>query len=58
MKRFLLAKGAKTTIKYLKKLNYKIFVVTNQSGIARNFFKYRDVVKLHKSINAKRKTVK
>ena len=54
-KDFYWQKGAKTTIKYLKKLNYKIFVVTNQSGIARNFFKYRDVVKLHKSINAKLK---
>ena len=53
-KDFYWQKGAKTTIKYLK-INYKIFVVTNQSGIARNFFKYRDVVKLHKSINAKLK---
>ena len=50
-KDFYWQKGAKKTIKYLKNLDYKIYVITNQSGIARNFFKYNDVVKLHKSIN-------
>ena len=45
MKRFLLAKGAKTTVKYLKKLNYKIFVVTNQSSVIEISLN-KDVVKL------------
>lgn len=56
-KDFYWEKGAKKTIKYLKKLNFKIFVITNQSGIARNFFKYSDVLKLHKSINLKLKKI-
>ena len=42
--------GAKKTIKYLKSLNYKVIVVTNQSGVARNYFSYQNVVNLHKSI--------
>ena len=49
--------GAKKTIKYLKNLDYKIYVITNQSGVARNFFKYTDVLKLHKSINLKLKKI-
>ncbi len=41
-------KGAKKAIKYLNQNNYKVIVVTNQSGIARKYFSYKDVVKLHK----------
>jgi D-glycero-D-manno-heptose 1,7-bisphosphate phosphatase len=44
--------GAKKTIKYLKSLNYKVIVVTNQSGIARNYFSYQNVLDLHKSIQS------
>ena len=43
--------GAKKTIKYLKENEYKVVVVSNQSGISRGYFKYRDVIKLHKFMN-------
>jgi len=39
--------GAKKTIKFLKKNNFKVVIVTNQSGIARGFFSIKDVYKLH-----------
>lgn len=52
--------GAKRTIKLLKEKNFKVVVVTNQSGVARGYFKIKDVEKLHlfmqkklKEINAK-----
>ena len=35
---------------HFNKLDYKIIIVTNQSGIARGYFKYRDVCKLHKHL--------
>lgn len=49
--------GAKKTIKFLKKNNYKVIVVTNQSGVARGYFKYSDVLKLHKYINFELKKI-
>tara|TARA_B100000902_G_scaffold394946_1_gene452382 strand:- start:24784 stop:25287 length:504 start_codon:yes stop_codon:yes gene_type:complete len=49
-KNFIWTKGAKRAIKYLKKEKFKIVVVSNQSGIARGFFKYKDVINLHKII--------
>ena len=39
--------GAKEAIAYLTKKGYMIFVVTNQSGIARGFYNHEDVHKLH-----------
>jgi|TARA_B110000438_G_C15565598_1_gene543082 D-glycero-D-manno-heptose 1,7-bisphosphate phosphatase len=42
--------GAKKTIKFLKKKNYKIVIITNQSGIARGYFSLFDVYKLHNFI--------
>ena len=35
------------SIKYLKSLNYKVVVVSNQSGVARGYFKISEVYKLH-----------
>tara|TARA_B100001057_G_C22828066_1_gene942225 strand:+ start:391 stop:903 length:513 start_codon:yes stop_codon:yes gene_type:complete len=40
--------GAKKTIKYLKTNNFKVVIVTNQSGIARGYFSIKDVYKLHR----------
>lgn len=40
--------GAKKTIKLLKKKNFKVVIVTNQSGIARGYFSIKDVYKLHR----------
>ena len=45
--------GAIKAIKYLNKNNYKVVVVSNQSGIARGFFKIKDVEKIHSYIKKK-----
>jgi len=42
-------------LNYLKKNNYLIVVITNQSGIARHYFKKTDVVKFHNFMNKKLK---
>jgi len=47
-KYFKLIPGAIESIKYLKLLNYKVVVVSNQSGVARGYFKINDVYKIHK----------
>lgn len=47
IKQFKWVNGAIKTIKFLKRKKYKIVVVTNQSGVARGFFKIRDVYKIH-----------
>ena len=44
---FKLRPGVIRGLKYLKKNNYKIFLITNQSGIARGFFTERDLKLLH-----------
>ena len=40
--------GSKKAIKYIKSKNYKVVIVTNQSGIARGYFSIHDVYKLHR----------
>tara|TARA_B100001059_G_C17480985_1_gene401671 strand:- start:27 stop:545 length:519 start_codon:yes stop_codon:yes gene_type:complete len=57
IKDFKWIKGAKKTIKYLKLKNYKIVIVTNQSGIARGYFSLKDVYKLHKYISVELKKI-
>ena len=48
---------AKEAIKYLREKDYYIFVVTNQSGIARGYFTEKEVNILHKFINNELKKV-
>ena len=47
--------GAIKAIKFLNEKNYKIVVVTNQSGVARGFYKIKDVKKIHFYIQKKLK---
>lgn len=42
-------------LSFLKKNNYLTFVLTNQSGIARQYFKKKDVIKFHNFMNKKLK---
>ena len=53
LKHFRWVKGAIKAIKFLNKKNYKVIVVTNQSGVARGFFKIKDVKKIHSYIQKK-----
>ncbi|MDC1177335.1 HAD-IIIA family hydrolase [Candidatus Pelagibacter sp.] len=47
--------GVISAIRFLKKKQYLIIVLTNQSGIARGYFKMKDVKIFHKFINHKLK---
>ena len=49
--------GAKESIKYLNNKGYYVFVTTNQSGIARGYYKEKDVIFLHKYINNELKKI-
>ena len=51
IERFVWIDGALESLEYLKKKDYFIFVVTNQSGIARGYYSEKDVIKLHNDIN-------
>ena len=44
--------GCKETLAYLTELGYKVFIVTNQSGVARGYFGEDAVHKLHDYIAA------
>ena len=58
-KNFKLRPGVIKGLQLLVKNNYRIFIVTNQSGIARGLFKVKDVNLLHKKIikNFKKKQI-
>ena len=44
---FIWIDGAKEALAYLKKKEYLVVVVTNQSGVARGYYSEADVVSLH-----------
>ena len=50
--------GAKEAIKYLNKEAFHIFIVTNQSGIARGYYNEKDVENLHEYIRYELKKTK
>ena len=52
IKYFKFIPGSIKAIRHLKKLNYKVVIVSNQSGIARGFFKITDVYKIHKHLQS------
>ena len=49
--------GAKESIKYLNDNDYYVFVVTNQSGIAKGYYNEKDVISLHNYINNELKSI-
>ena len=53
LKYFKWISGAIKAIKFLNEKNYKVVVVTNQSGVARGFFTIKDVKKIHSYIQKK-----
>jgi D-glycero-D-manno-heptose 1,7-bisphosphate phosphatase len=55
LKYFKWVPGAIKAIKFLNDKNYKVVVVTNQSGVARGFFTIKDVKKIHFYIQQKLK---
>lgn len=57
LKHFRWIQGAKKSIKYLKKKKFKVVVVTNQSGVARGYFKMKDVRNIHTHMQKKLKVV-
>ena len=57
-KDFIWLNGAKEAIKYLNNNNYKIIIISNQSGIGRGYYKEKNVVALHRWINKDLKKIK
>ena len=49
--KFVWLKNVKKAIKFLNNNNYKVIVISNQSGVARNKFTEKDVINLHKWMN-------
>ena len=54
--KFFFQKGAIKALKYLSEEKYNIYVITNQSGIARGYFLEKDVISLHNYIRDKLET--
>ena len=43
--------SSKEAIKFLNESGYYVFVITNQSGIGRGYYTFKDLIKLHKYMN-------
>ena len=52
-KDFKFRKGVLKGLDFLIKKNFYLFIITNQAGIAKNVFKERDFLKLHKTLKQK-----
>ena len=50
-RKFKLRKNVHKGLKYLNKLNYYIFIVTNQAGIARGYYTEKKFINFQKKIN-------
>jgi D-glycero-D-manno-heptose 1,7-bisphosphate phosphatase len=57
LEHFKWVKGAKKAIKFLNSNKYKVIIVSNQSGVARGFFKVTDIRKIHFYIQTKLKEI-
>ena len=55
IKDFIWKKKVIEAIKFLNDNNYLVFVISNQSGIGRGYYHYKDVEKLHRWINSELK---
>lgn len=51
VKNFKWKKNVQKTIKFLNDHNYYVFIITNQAGVGRGYYKDADVIKLHNWIN-------
>ena len=49
--KFKLKKNVLKGLRYLNKLNYYVFIVTNQSGIARGYYSEEKFIRFQKEIN-------
>ena len=52
-KDFKFRKGVLKGLDFLIKKNFYLFIITNQAGIAKNIFKEKDFLKLHKTLKQK-----
>ena len=57
LKDFKWLKNVKLAIKLLNKKNFKVIVVTNQSGVARGLYSEKDVLNLHTWMNKELKKI-
>ena len=57
IEKFVWLKNVKKAIKFLNHKNYKVIVISNQSGVARKIFTEKDVNKLHKWMNSELKKI-
>ena len=57
LKHFKWISGSKKAIKLLKEKNYKVVIISNQSGVARGFFKTKDVHNIFLHIQKKLKLI-
>ena len=50
--------GSRESIKFLNQNNYHVFIISNQSGIARGLYSEEEVLDLHRYINSELRKIK